>query len=129
MATLNVKLELTTRGSGTPTKIRVQDRIKTTNPSQGLSRISVTNVGGDNIILPSASVERFVYIKHLGLDSAGKKNVTDKLKVEYSNGNHIAELRAGEFLYLPYDTGGAALLQLETSANTIQAEYAFFTRS
>ena len=128
MATLNVKLELISKGSGTPTKIRVQDRIRTTNPSQSLSRISVTNVGGDNIILPSADVERFVYIRHLGLDSAGKKNITDKLKVEYSNGNHIAELRAGEFLYLPYDTGGAALLQLETSANTVQAEYAFFTR-
>ena len=129
MATLNVKLELISRGFGTPTKISVRDRIRTTNPSQGLSRISVTTAGGDNIILPSASVERFVYIKHLGLDSAGKKNITDKLKVEYSDGNHIAELRAGEFLFLPYDTGGAALLQLETSANTIQAEYAFFTRS
>ena len=51
------------------------------------------------------------------------------VKVEYSDGNHIAELRAGEFLFLPYDTGGSALLQLEASANTIQAEYAFFTRT
>tara|TARA_R100000081_G_C4683543_1_gene98757 strand:- start:2 stop:391 length:390 start_codon:yes stop_codon:yes gene_type:complete len=129
MATLNVKLELISRGFGTPTKISVRDRIRTTNPSQGLSRVSATTTGGDTIILPSESVERFVYIRHLGLDSAGKKNITDKLKVEYSDGNHIAELRAGEFLYLPYDTGGAALLQLEASANTIQAEYAFFTRS
>ena len=129
MATLNVKLELISRGFGTPTKISVRDRIRTTNPSQGLSRVSATTTGGDTIILPSESVERFVYIRHLGLDSAGKKNITDKLKVEYSDGNHIAELRAGEFLFLPYDTGGAALLQLETSANTIQAEYAFFTRT
>ena len=129
MATLNVKLELISRGFGTPTKISVRDRIRTTNPSQGLSRVSATTTGGDTIILPSANAERFVYIKHLGLNSAGAKNVTDKLKVEYSDGNHIAELRAGEFLFLPYDTGGAALLQLETSANTIQAEYAFFTRT
>ena len=129
MATLNVKLELISRGFGSPTKIRVADRITTTNPSQGLSRVSATTTGANTIILPSANVERFVYIKHIGLNSAGAKNVTDKLKVEYSDGNHIAELRAGEFLFLPYDTGGSALLQLEASANTIQAEYAFFTRS
>ena len=73
MATLNVKLELISRGFGTPSKIRVRDRIRTTNPSQGLSRISVTNVGGDNIILPSADVERFVYIRHLGLNSSGAR--------------------------------------------------------
>ena len=129
MARLNVKLEIVSRGFGTPTRIRNSMRINTTNPSQNLSRVSATTTGGDTIILPSESVERFVYIRHLGLDSAGKKNITDKLKVEYSDGNHIAELRAGEFLFLPYDTGGAALLQLEASANTIQAEYAFFTRS
>ena len=128
MGTLSVKLELISRGFGTPTKIRVTDLITTTNPSQTLSRVSATTTGGDTIILPSANVERFVYIKHLGLNSAGARNVTDNLKVEYSDGNHIAELSAGEFLFLPYDTGGSALLQLEASANTIQAEYAFFTR-
>ena len=129
MATLDVKLEIISRGFGTPTQIRVSDRITTTNPSQSISRVSATTTGDNSIILPSANVERFVYIKHLGLNSAGAKNVTDKLKVEYSDNNHIAELRAGEFLFLPYDTGGSALLQLEASANTIQAEYAFFTRT
>ena len=127
MARLNVKLEIVSRGFGTPTKIRNSMRINTTNPSQNLSRVSATTTGNATIILPSENAERFVYIKHLGLNSAGAKNVTDKLKVEYSDGNHIAELRAGEFL--SYDTGGSALLQLEASANTIQAEYAFFTRT
>ena len=129
MARLNVKLEIVSRGFGTPTKIRNSMRINTTNPSQNLSRVSATVTGNQTIILPSENTERFVYIKHLGLNSSGARNLTDKLKVEYSDGNHIAELRAGEFLFLPYDTGGSALLQLEASANTIQAEYAFFTRS
>ena len=130
MARLNVKLEIVSRGlGGTPSRIRNSMRINTTNPSQNLSRVSATTTGNATIILPSENAERFVYIKHLGLNSAGAKNVTDKLKVEYSDGNHIAEVRAGEFLFLPYDTGGSALLQLEASANTIQAEYAFFTRS
>ena len=127
MAGLNVKLEIVSRGlGGTPSRIRYSVRINT---SQNSTHLNKTTTVDDNIILPSANVERFVYIKHLGLNSAGAKNVTDKLKVEYSDGNHIAELRAGEFLFLPYDTGGSALLQLEATANTIQAEYAFFTRS
>ena len=103
MATLSVKLELVSRGFGTPTRIRVSDLLTTTNPSQGLSRVSATTTGADTIILPSENAERIIYIKHLGLNSAGAKNVTDKLKVETGDGVHIAELRAGEFLFLPYD--------------------------
>ena len=129
MATLSVKLELVSRGFGTPTRIRVSDLLTTTNPSQGLSRVSATTTGNQTIILPSEDAERIIYIKHLGLNSAGAKNVTDKLLVETGDGVHIAELRAGEFLFLPYYDGNASLLQLEASANTIQAEYAFFTRT
>ena len=122
MATLSVKLELVSRGFGTPTRIRVSDLLTTTNPSQGLSRVSATTTGNETIILPSVDAERIIYIKHLGLNSAGAKNVTDKLLVETGDGVHIAELRAGEFLFLPYYDGNASLLQLEASANTIQAE-------
>ena len=128
MATLNVKLEMTNRGSGTPTKIRVSDVLTVTNPTVGLSRVSCTTTGADTIIAPSVDAERFVYIKHLGLTSAGAKNTTDKVKVETADGVHIAELRAGEFLFLPYYDGNASLMQLEASANTVQVEYAYFTR-
>ena len=107
----------------------VTDTANVNAPIENVARITATTTGNASIILPSVNATRYVYIKHLGLNSAGARNVTDKLKVEYSDGNHIAELRAGEFLFLPYDTGGSALLQLEASANTIQAEYAFFTRT
>lgn len=128
MATLNVKLNLTTRSAGTPLNIRVSDVLTISNPAVGLSRVSATTTGNATIIAPSVDAERFVYIRHLGLTSAGAKNTTDKLKVETADGTHIAELRAGEFLFLPYYDGNASLLQLEASANTVQAEYAYFTR-
>ena len=128
MATLNVKLNLTTRSAGTPLNIRVSDVLTISNPAVGLSRVSATTTGGATIIAPNVDAERFIYIRHLGLDSSGAKNTTDKLKVETADGVHIAELRAGEFLFLPYYDGNASLLQLEASANTVQAEYAYFTR-
>ena len=39
------------------------------------------------------------------------------------------ELKSGEFAFFPYFAQGAGLLQLEASANTVQVEYAYFTRS
>jgi len=128
MATLSVKLNLTSGGGGTPLNINVSDILTVTNPAVGASRVSATTTGDATIIAPSVDAERFIYIRHLGLDSSGAKNTTDKLKVETADGTHIAELRAGEFMFLPYYDGNASLLQLEASANTVQAEYAYFTR-
>ena len=129
MSTLKVKLQLETRGSrGAAQLINAVDTLTITNPTINLSRVTATTTGNATIIAPSVDAERFVYIKNLGLTSAGAINTTDKLKVETADGVHIAELRAGEFLFLPFYDGNASLLQLEASANTIQAEYAYFTR-
>ena len=38
------------------------------------------------------------------------------------------ELKAEEFAFFPYYAEAAGLLQLEANANTVQVEYAYFTR-
>ena len=39
------------------------------------------------------------------------------------------ELKSGGFAFFPYFAQGSCLLQLETDANTVQVEYAYYTRS
>jgi len=72
--------------------------------------------------------EELVYIKHTGLNQAGSSSGADKVKVETADGTSIMELQSGEFAFFPHYAGGAGLIQLETSANTCQVEYAYFTR-
>ena len=57
----------------------------------------------------------------------------DNMKIEVSNGEildkvSILELKINEFAFFPYYRETASLLQLEASANTVQVEYAYFTR-
>ena len=94
----------------------------------GVEPITATTTGGDNIIVPNVDSPRYVYIKHLGLNSAGSSSGTDKVVVETADGTQILELKIEEFAFFPFYAGGAGKLQLQTSANTVQVEYAFFTR-
>ena len=98
-------------------------------PYIGISRITATTTGGDSIIVPNVNSAKYVYIKHTGLNSAGSSSGADKVKVETADGTAIMELKANEFAFFPYFAQGACKLQLETDANTVQVEYAYFTRA
>ena len=79
--------------------------------------------------MPSLDSPRYVYLKHMGLNAAGSSSGTDKVVVETGDTSaQIMELKIGEFAFFPYYKGGAGLLQLQASANTVQVEYAYFTR-
>ena len=97
-------------------------------PIVNISKITATTTGGNNIIVPSLDSPRYVYIKHLGLNAAGSSSGTDKVVVETTGDVQIMELKINEFAFFPFYKGSADLLQLQTSANTVQVEYAFFTR-
>jgi hypothetical protein len=129
MATLNVNLTLTSTDiSSDNLSMTVSDALTVVSPIQSSSLVTATTTGGNSIILPSLDSPRYVYLKHTGLNSAGSSSGTDKVKVETADGTQIMELKIGEFAFFPHYAGGAGLLQLEASANTVQVEYAFFTR-
>ena len=129
MATLTPKLTLTSSDiSSDALLFSVDDSLSVEAPMVGVSTITATTTGGASIILPSVNASRYVYIKHTGLNSAGSSSGTDKVVVETADGTQIMELKIGEFAFFPFYAGAAGKLQLQTSANTVQVEYAYFTR-
>tara|TARA_R100000900_G_scaffold95066_1_gene73795 strand:+ start:37 stop:429 length:393 start_codon:yes stop_codon:yes gene_type:complete len=129
MATLNATLTLSSTDVSSDTlSMTVTDSLTVVSPIVNISTITATNTGGDSIIVPNVDSPRYVYLKHTGLNSAGSSSGTDKVHVETGDSATIMELKIGEFAFFPYYAEGAGLLQLETSANTVQVEYAFFTR-
>ena len=104
-------------------------------PLENVARIVAATSGGDSadnsakIIVPNVNATRYVYIKHLGLNSAGGDSGADQVKVETADGTQIMLLSKGEFAFFPHYAGGAGLIQIEASANTVQVEYAFYTRA
>ena len=130
MASLKPRLTMTGTAAdfGSAISLSVDSTLTIDEPFIGMSRITATTTGGNSIILPSIDSPRYVYIKHTGLNSAGSSSGADKVKVETADGTAIMELKTGEFAFFPHYAGGAGLIQLETSANTVQVEYAYFTR-
>tara|TARA_Y100000401_G_scaffold72233_1_gene58323 strand:- start:1534 stop:1926 length:393 start_codon:yes stop_codon:yes gene_type:complete len=130
MATLTPTLTLTSSDVSSDTlSLSVTDSLTVEAPIINVSTITATTTGNASIILPSVNAARYVYLKHTGLNSAGSSSGADKVEVETADGTAIMELKSGEFAFFPYFAQGAGLLQLEASANTVQVEYAYFTRS
>tara|TARA_R100000152_G_C6660469_1_gene99495 strand:+ start:124 stop:516 length:393 start_codon:yes stop_codon:yes gene_type:complete len=130
MATLTPTLTLTSSDVSSDTlSLSVTDSLTVESPIINVSTITATTTGNASIILPSVNAARYVYLKHTGLNSAGSSSGADKVEVETADGTAIMELKSGEFAFFPYFAQGAGLLQLEASANTVQVEYAYFTRS
>tara|TARA_R100000234_G_C4926376_1_gene146452 strand:+ start:34 stop:426 length:393 start_codon:yes stop_codon:yes gene_type:complete len=130
MATLIPTLTLSSSDATTDLlSFSVIDNLNVKHPSVGLSKLSVTTTGGDNVILTSHSSNRYLYLKHTGEDTSGSA-VTTTLSVEIENNKAFAELAAGEFLFVPIaQTGGSVAVQLEASSGTIVAEYAYWTKA
>ena len=128
MATLTVQLLLdSTDASSDSLDLSVSDSLTVTSPSIGLSKITVTTVGANNIIVPSVDARRFFYLKHTGVDESGAATTND-IKVEEGDENWFARVGPGEFMWVPLNRDGAQIIQLETTGGTIVAEYAYWTR-
>tara|TARA_R110000824_G_scaffold381489_1_gene574218 strand:+ start:503 stop:895 length:393 start_codon:yes stop_codon:yes gene_type:complete len=129
MATLTTTLTLaSTTATSDILSMTVTDDLTVVSPIINISKITATTTGGDTIIVPNLDSPRYVYLKHTGLNSAGSSSGSDKVVVETADGTQIFELKLGEFAFFPFYAGGAGKLQLQTSANTVQVEYAYFTR-
>ena len=130
MASLKSTLSLSSSDvSSDALSFSVTDTATVTAPIINVSKITCDNTGGNSIILPNVNATRYVYIKHLGLNSAGGSSGADQVKVETADGAEIMRISTGEFAFFPHYAGGAGLIQLEATANTVQVEYAYFTRA
>lgn len=130
MASLTTTLSLSsTTVSSDALSFSVSDTASVNAPIENVSRITATTTGNASIILPNVDATRYVYIKHLGLNSAGGSSGADQVKVETADGTEIMRISKDEFAFFPHYAGGAGLIQLEATANTVQVEYAYYTRS
>ena len=107
----------------------VTDTANVNAPIENVARITATTTGGSSIIAPNTDAVRYIYIKHLGLNSAGGDSGADQIKVETADGTEIMRISKDEFAFFPHYAGGAGIIQLEATANTVQVEYAYFTRA
>ena len=128
MATLTAKLTLSSSNATSDAlNLSVSDVLTTTNPTIPVARTSVSTTGANNIIQPATDGQTYyVYVKHTGVDASGAA-VTSTLNVELTGDVVFGKLAAGEFCFLP--VGGHSLgVQLQSSASTIVAEYAYFVK-
>tara|TARA_Y100001937_G_scaffold114442_1_gene164176 strand:+ start:566 stop:958 length:393 start_codon:yes stop_codon:yes gene_type:complete len=129
MATLTPTLTLSSSdATSNEVNFSVTDSLTVTDPQIGLSKVAATTTGGDTIILPSHSSNRYLYLKHTGFD-ASDSATSQTLQVEIENNKSFAELAAGEFLFVPIgQNSGSVAVQLEATSGTIIAEYAYWTK-
>ena len=107
--------------------LSVADTLTVTDPMIGISRIACTTTGNETIILPDLDTTRYVYIKNTGLD-ASDVATTATVKVETANNTRIINLAADEFCFFPHLADNSGLIQLEASADTVIAEYGYWTK-
>ena len=107
--------------------LSVTDTLTVTDPAIGVSKVACTVTGNETIILPDLDTTRYVYIKNTGLD-ASDAATTATVKVEIANNTRIINLAADEFCFFPHKAENSGLIQLEASANTVIAEYAYWTK-
>jgi hypothetical protein len=108
--------------------LSVAGTLTVTDPTIGISRVACTVTGNDTIILPDADVVRYLYIKNTGLD-ASDVATTATVRVEIADNTRIIELGAEEFCFLPHKTEASGGIRLEASADTVIAEYGYWTKA
>ena len=141
MSTLTSKLTLsgTAADFGAALNLSVSKALTVQKPYVGISREVVSTTGANHKIVPNADARRYVYVKHTGVKQDGSAS-TDDLHIEtYTNNasgdQAIIVLKTGEFAFFPFDNALADptnadddnVIQLQASASTIVAEWAYFT--
>ena len=130
MATLKPTLSLvSTDALSDSLSFSVTDSLTTGSPRKGISRINAGTAGANTIIKAAGTATAYMYIRHTGTTD-GSTATTNAVDVEDTDNVAFARLSAGEFMFLPYSkAGGSKGVQLQTTAGTVQMEYAFFTKA
>tara|TARA_R100001460_G_scaffold10099_2_gene23933 strand:+ start:93 stop:497 length:405 start_codon:yes stop_codon:yes gene_type:complete len=110
----------------------ISDELTVVAPSINLSTIIATATGSDSVIVPASTGIRYLYVKHTGTTD-GTTSTVRQVDVEFTSGEAIARLSAGEFLFMPAhhaeaNVGVQLHVQHSSSDDVVQLEYAYFTK-
>ena len=131
MATLSPTLSLASSDATSDTlNMTVTDTLSVTVPSIGLSTLNATATGGDHIIVPAGTAVAYLFVRHTGTTD-GSTATAQLLDLENTDNEAFARLGAGEWLFMPFNHGGASVgVQLQVAhASVVQVEYAFWTKA
>lgn len=121
MATLNVTITLSS-ADATADKLNIStnDALSTTNPAVNLARVSVATSAATNILEASVNTAiTYVYIKNTN------SSASEILILKDDAGNAFADLKGGEFAFLPVTASKG--LECQASGATVTAEYGYWT--
>jgi len=131
MATLSPTLSLASSDATSDTlNMTVTDTLSVTVPSIGLSTLNATATGGNHIIVPAGTAVAYLFVRHTGTTD-GSTATAQLLDLENTDNEAFARLGAGEWLFMPFNHGGASVgVQLQVAhASEVQVEYAFWTKA
>ena len=133
MATLTPTLTLTsTDATVDQLAFSVTDSLSVTAPLQSMSKtIVVSNVGGNNIVVPTTGgTVTYFYCRHTGTTD-GSTTTTVPVDVEETGDAAFARLAAGEWMFLPFchHAGNVGIQFQVTTATNVMMEYAFWTKA
>ena len=132
MPTLTPTLTLTsTDATVDQLAFSVTDSLSVTAPIQSMSKtIVVSNVGGNNIVVPATGgTITYFYCRHTGTTD-GSTATTQLIDVEETGDAAFARLGPGEFMLIPFcHHAGNVGVQFQSVSGDIQMEYAYWTKS
>ena len=129
MATLTPTLKLvSTDVSSDALSVSVTDTLTVGAPSVGLSKIAIAVTGGaDTTIVASSTGNKYVFIKHTGLQADGSTATTQEVVIDFGTTDSI-RLSSGEFAFFPAKAS-TAITAVSAGNQTIIIEYAYWTKA
>ena len=121
MATLTPTLTLASTDYGSDTlNFTVTDSLTVTEPSVGISRLTVLHTAASQILADAGSDGTvYFYLKNI--------DTTNFVSIMNDAGNKLGKLNAQEFAFIPVDLNEGLELQANTASCVV--EYAYFTKS
>ena len=130
MATLTPTLSLiSTDATSDELSFSVTDSLTVKAPSRSLSLETVTATGGNHIIVPAGTAVAYLFVRHTGTTD-GSTGTAQMVDLENTDDEAFARLGAEEWLFIPFNHGGASVgVQLQVAhASEVLCEYAYWTK-
>ena len=133
MATLTPTLTLSSLDATSDLlSVSVTDTLTITVPFRSLSKINATATPGDATIVPASTAIVYLFVRHTGTTD-GSTATTRQVDVEFTTGEAISRLSAGEWLFMPVhhaeaDVGVNLHVQHSDSSDEVQMEYGYWKK-
>ena len=96
----------------------VTDSLVVGTPAQSLSTIACATAGANSIIVPASASGCYLFVRHTG-------NLSNVVLVENTDDSQFANLKTGEWMFLPHLSGSLGV-QVQSAAAVV-VEYAYWT--